>query len=61
MTPNKYRFDRRYEKVYEWDEQSGAYVFLCTFWQIGAIQRNKDETIIKRIEEWKNGNRLGKL
>lgn len=49
-----YRIDRAYETVYEWNENENAYVFLCTFFEIGATSRNRDKTIIKKIKEWNN-------
>lgn len=49
----QYRIDRSTGKIYELD--GDAYVFLCTFWQIGATSSNRDKTIIRKIEEWENG------
>jgi len=51
---DKYEIDRAYGKVYEYSQQHRAHLFLCTFFQLGATPRNRDKTIIKLIERWKD-------
>ena len=56
MEKEKYRIDRAYEKVYEYNEEDNAYWYLTNFLSIDAIYTNRDSTIIKKIEKWKNDN-----
>jgi len=51
---NRYRIDRSTGTIYEINDEKDTYYFLCTFSQIGATSRNRDKTIEKKIEDWKN-------
>ena len=50
---DQYRLDRAYGKVYEYSDDHRAYLYLCSFCTVGASARNRDKTIVKKIEEWK--------
>lgn len=56
MEKEQYRIDRAYEKIYEYDKDQNAYLFLATFLQVGAKCKNRDKTIIKKIKDWKYHN-----
>ena len=53
MQTDQYRIDRACHTVYEYSAEHKAYLYLCNFLSIGARGRNRDKTIIKKIEEWK--------
>lgn len=50
---SKYRIDKQSKLIYENNEYDGSYYFLCTYNQIGATAQDRQKTIIKLIEEWK--------
>ncbi len=47
-----YRIDRAFENIYELE--GGAYVFLATFWVVGASNFDTDAEILEKVEEWEN-------
>jgi hypothetical protein len=49
----QYRIDYSTGQIFELNEDKDAYLFLCTFLQIGATSSNLESTIIRKIEEWK--------
>ena len=49
----QYRINYQTEDVHEFSEEHDAYLFLCTFYQIGATRKNRESTIIRKIEAWK--------
>jgi len=53
MQTEKYKIDRAYHTVYEYSAEHKAYLYLCNFLSIDARGRNRDKTIIKKIEEWR--------
>ena len=53
MKNDTFRIDRSTGQIYELNNDGDAYEFLCTFYQIGAESRNRDSTIISKIEAWK--------
>jgi len=54
MSESEYRIDREYNKVFIYDQSLAGYVFLCSFWEIGATSLNRDKTIVKKIETFIN-------
>jgi hypothetical protein len=46
----EYRIDKAYEKIYK--ETDNCYLFLCSFYQIGAKASMRDKTILKLVDEW---------
>ena len=57
MTTDKYRIDRQTGNIYELNSDGSAYLYICAFFQIGATAKNRDSTIIKKIEAWKSSER----
>jgi len=53
---SEYVIDRQYEKVYEYNKNSNCNEYLCNFYSIDAHYKNRDKTIISKIENWKNKN-----
>ena len=53
MQTEKYKIDRAYHTVYEYSAEHKAYLYLCNFLSIDARGRNRDKTIIKKIEKWR--------
>ena len=53
MQTDQYKIDRACHTVYEYSAEHKADLYLCNFLSIGARGRNRDKTIIKKIEEWK--------
>ena len=53
MQTDEYKIDRAYHTVYEYSAEHKAYLYLCNFLSIDARGRNRDKTIIKKIEKWK--------
>lgn len=50
---DQYRINYATEEIHELNDEEDAYEFLCSFSQIGATRRNRESTIIRKIEEWK--------
>ncbi len=50
----EYRIDRAYGIIYRLNGNKSAYLFLCTFEQISAECKNRDSTIIKKINAWES-------
>jgi hypothetical protein len=46
----KYRIDKAYGKIYK--EFDNDYLFLCSFYQIGAKSSMRDSTILRLVDEW---------
>ena len=51
---DRYRIDRACQTIYEYNNDDYCYYFLTNFANIGAEVKNQDETIIKKIEIWKD-------
>lgn len=49
----KYRIDYATSQIFELNTDDNAYDFLCTFNQIGATNKNKESTIVRKIEALK--------
>lgn len=49
-----YRIDYAYETISEINSDGEAYEFLCSFYEIGATKKNRESTIVKKIEAWEN-------
>ena len=49
---NLYRIDKSTESVFEYSSKHNAYMFLCSFFQIGANRKNREATIIRKVEDW---------
>lgn len=47
----KYRFDDAYEKVFEYDNESNAYLFYGTYFDIGINQEMSEAEKIQTVEE----------
>jgi len=56
MTNDNYRIDWACECVYELNTGMNAYTYLCSFHQIGAVRKNRETTVIKKIEKWLVGD-----
>ena len=49
----QYRINYATQEIHEIDEDGDAYIFLCSFYEIGATSKNRESTIIRKIENWK--------
>jgi hypothetical protein len=49
----KYRIDRTYEKVYEWNVKGQCYQYLTSFAELRADKTEKDRTIYRKIAQWR--------
>lgn len=47
-----YRIDRAYEDIYVYDKDRGAYKYMYNFLMIDAERKNRDKTILKKIDEY---------
>ena len=50
MQPDKYRIDRAYGKIYQYDNSAKAYLFYCSFYAAGVSAKDSDEKIIEKIQ-----------
>jgi len=51
LTMKKWRLDDAYGKVYEYDEDSNAYIFYCTYFAAGIKDSMSECEKIRLIEE----------
>ena len=50
----KYRIDWACESIYKYSEHHDAYIYLCSFYTVGATRSNRKSTVIKKVENWYN-------
>ena len=48
---NEYRIDYQTQTIYRYCPDAKAYLFLCNFLSIGATRKNREDTILKKINE----------
>jgi hypothetical protein len=53
-TIKQYRIDKSTETIYEYDESQNAYMYLTNFISIGATWRNRESTIVKKLQQGDN-------
>lgn len=51
MENERYRIDDVYEKVYEYDEDQNAYVFIGSFLSFGITKKMSTKKKIEKIED----------
>jgi hypothetical protein len=48
----KYRFDDAYSKVYEYDENAMAYIFIGTYYAFGIKTNMQEKEKIEKVESY---------
>ena len=49
----QYRINYATQEIHKINADEDAYEFLCTFDEIGATSKNRESTIIRKIEDWR--------
>lgn len=48
----KYRFDDSYEKVYEYDAEQDAYVFIGTYYNFNITKNDSYSEAVEKVENY---------
>lgn len=48
----QYRIDKSYEKIYKYSKNNNAYIFCCSFFDLGVTKKTSEKKILEKLVDY---------